>query len=708
MNFHYTKEKCGVVGVWTSEKDAPYLARRGLISLQHRGQEGAGLSVLDPHNNIITHKGMGLIPNVITEEVMKQLGDANFAIAQNRYGTSGSGNVKNAQPIERRHENLHMTLGHNGNIPEDLQLLRKKAGDHSKQISDTSLMASIIMKERIVSSSWEEALIKALPQFRGAFCNIILTNEPSIYAMRDPFGVRPLCLGRFEDGWIIASESVSLDSTGAEFVRDIEPGEIIKIDKKGKLTSFFFDEPRRPQHCIFEYIYFARPDSFLNGRRVRKGREVSGRYLAKRIKAKGLKPDAVVPTFDSGYAAAKGCAEELGVPIIDAITTSHYVGRTFIQPGQSNRIAAVSGKHNIVPDEVSGKKIVIVDDSAVRLTTSTRLARGFREAGVKEIYMGFASPPVVEQCDMGIDMRTKKELPAAKFAKQPFEKIEKKVAEHIGADEVIYLPIEETAKAFLGTKEEFYYYPFGGPHPIRGKQHVFPKMKKNITGKPKIAIFISGRGTFVQDIIDEIENGTLDAEIVTILCNKPDAPGLERARKYNIPTTVLPYVNKFKDKERRKAYDEKLVKELKKINPDLLLLSGWQMILSETFLKEAQKLEIPVINHHPGLLSSDDSETVPTSRGTIPVLRGGSVWKDAFEKKLPVSGITVHQVLPGDNFDVGPILMKGEVRIRQDDTFEIWRKRMDEIEHILLPAAIKRALHVMQYEIDISHGTYTW
>src|SRR4051794_17580995 len=169
MNFHYTKEKCGVVGVWTAEKVAPYLARRGLIALQHRGQEGAGLSVLDPQNNIITHKGMGLIPNVLTEDVMKELGHGHFALAQNRYGTSGSGNVKNAQPIERKHGDLQMALGHNGNIPEDLQLLRKLANDHSKHISDTSLMATLIMKERETSNTWEEALINVLPMFKGAF-----------------------------------------------------------------------------------------------------------------------------------------------------------------------------------------------------------------------------------------------------------------------------------------------------------------------------------------------------------------------------------------------------------------------------------------------------------------------------------------------------------------------------------------------------------
>lgn len=708
MNFHYTKEKCGVVGVWTSETDAAYLARRGIIALQHRGQEGAGLSVLNPQNNIVTHKGMGLIPNVLTESVMTELGDGNFSIAQNRYGTSGSGNVKNAQPIERKHGDLQMALGHNGNIPEDLPLLRKLANDHSKHISDTSLMATLIMKERETSNSWEEALIKVLPMFKGAFCNIILTNEPAIYAMRDPFGIRPLCLGKFEDGWIIASESVSLDATGAEFVRDIKPGEIIKIDKKGTLTSYFFGEPKKSQHCIFEYIYFARPDSFLNGKRVRAGREESGRLLAKRIMTQGLKPDAVIPTFDSGYAAAKGCAEVLGIPMIDAITTSHYVGRTFIQPGQSNRIAAVNGKHNIVPDEIYGKKIVIVDDSAVRLTTSTRLARGFREAGAKAIYMGFASPPVVEQCDMGIDMRTKKELPAAKFIKLPFEKIEKKVAAHVGADAVVYLPIEETAQAMGGTKDDFYYYPFGGPHPIRGKQPVFPKMKKQIGDKPKISVFISGSGTNLQKIIDCIEDRTIDAEISSVVSNKADAYGLERAKKHKISTTVIPYTEKFSDTDARKMYDKELIKHIKETKPDLIVLAGWMMLVGEEFLKEMQNLEIPVINLHPALMTRDFSDNITTSRGRLPIIRGINAIQKTFDANLPVGGVTVHQILPGENFDIGPIILKAEVRRKHDDTPESWEKQIHEFEYMLLPAAINRLLHVMKSGIDTSHGKYPW
>ncbi len=701
------KEKCGVVAVWTSSMHASYYARRASASLQHRGQESAGMSVLNPTGKISTHKGMGLVPHVLTEDVLKKLGNGKAAIAQNRYGTFGKSSMETAQPIEIRYHKLHLVLGHNGNIP-DVSNIRKKFDVGKKRQSDTALIAFLITKERHKYTSWEETLIHVLPEFRGAYCLVILTNDGSLFGIRDPYGIRPLCLGRLKDGWIIASESAALDTIGAEFVRDVKPGEIIKIDAQGKLHSYFFGEPKRPQNCLFEYIYFSRPDSFLNGRRVRTGREESGRLLGKRIKEKKIVPDVIVPTFDSGYPAAKGVAEILKIPTVDAITTSHYVGRTFIQPGQSNRIAAVNGKHNIIPDDISGKKVVIVDDSGVRLTTSTALAKKFKEAGAKEIYIAFASPPVVDQCDLGIDMRAIKELPAAQFQNNTLSILEDKIANYVGCDEVIYLPIEETAQAFGGKKEDFYWYTFGGPHPIRGTQEIFPKMKKKVSEKLKICVFISGKGTFVQDIIDGVKKGDIAAEICEVLSNKKDAYGIARAKNHNIPTEIISYEGKLSDKAARKTYEEKLIEHVKKLRPNVILLSNWQLILGDTFLKEMQKLEIPVINHHPALLTNDASNTVATSRGVIPVLRGASVWEETFAKKLPLSGISVHQVLPGDNFDVGPVILKAEVRIRQDDTFESWRKRMDEIEHMLLPAAMKRIIHVMSYNLNISKGDFPW
>ncbi|HVF69847.1 MAG TPA: formyltransferase family protein [Xanthomonadales bacterium] len=705
----HPKEKCGIVAVWDANNNAPYLARLALAALQHRGLESAGVSIFTPKNKIVTYKGMGLVPHVLTDSVLTQLGPSKIATGQNRYGTSGESSFANAQPIDIASGKYQITVGHNGNLP-DISNLRRLLGKQEKPTSDTTLMAKLLVKERPSFKNWEETLIHTLPLFVGAYNLTILTEDGSIFAARDPFGIRPLCLGRLPNGWIIASESVSLDTSGAEFIRDIAPGELIKIDRDGKLNSYFFGEPKRHKFCIFEYIYFARPDSFMNGRRIKAGRERSGMLLAQRIKKKNLKPDIVIPVFDSGYPAAKGVSKELGLPLVDAITTSHYIGRTFITPGQEKRVAAVGGKHNVVADEVIGKKVVVVDDSAVRLTTSFALARELKKAGATEIYMAFASPPVVDQCDMGIDMRSKKELPAAKFENEPFEVIEKNIARHIAVDQAIYLPIEDTALAMGGKKEDFYYTPFGGPHPIRDKQSSLPKRRRKIAGKPKICIFLSGGGTNLQEIINGVENKDIDAEIISVISNKEDAYGLKRAKKHNIPTIVLPYKAKLSDKKARSEYEELLIKEVSHIKPDLIVLAGWMMVLGDKFVKETQKMEIPIINLHPALMTQTNEETIQTSRGRIPVLRGWgmNIIKPPFEKNFLVSGVTVHQILPGNNFDVGPIIMKSEIRRKPEDTIESWEKKIHDTEYMLLPTALKRVIHVMKNNIDISKGEFVW
>jgi len=701
------REKCGVIGVWTTDTYAPYVARRALASLQHRGQESAGLSVLNPDGKISTYKHMGLVPHVLTEPVLKKLGPGHMAIAQNRYATFGGSHIGNAQPIAMLNGTYQLSLGHNGNIP-DVSNLKSKLSTRFTASGDTEILTAVIHKERKNQKSWLDTLLHVLPQVRGAYSLVILTNDGSIFGVRDPYGIRPLALGKLENGWILASESSALDTIDAEFIREIKPGEIIEITKDGNLISNFFGEPKRPQYCLFECVYFDRPDSFVNGLRIRAGREASGHLLGKRMKAKGISPEAVIPTFDSGYPAAKGTAHELEIPMVEAITTSHYVGRTFIQPGQNNRVAAVNGKHNIVPDEIVGKRVVIVDDSGVRLTTSTALVKKFREAGVKEVYIAFASPPVVDQCDLGIDMRAKNELPASKFEKESIDVIEKNIAKHVGADAVVYLPIEETTKAFGGKPKDFYWTPFGGPHPIRGKQEVFPKLKHKIADKPKISIFISGSGTNLQVIIDAIKKGELNAEIVSVVSNNPDAYGLERAKKAKIPTFVLEFKGKRTDTKARQHYEEQLLKHIDEVKPDLIHLSGWNFVLGDTFLKATQQKQIPVINQHPALLTNKKSETIATSHGIIPVFRGGHVIQDPFKQNLPVSGFTVHQVLPDDGFDTGPVILTAEAHKHSDDTLETWKKRVRETEHLFLPTAIKRVLHVMQSGIDISTGEFPW
>ena len=698
---------CGVIGISSSSNHASYFVRRGLAALQHRGQESAGISACKSSGEILTFKNMGLVPQAINEEVLNKLGENKLAMGHTRYGTSGASTLDNAHPITLKNGKYQLSIIHNGNLPE-IENLRQELNEHDEETNDTMLVAKLLLKKRPQFSSWIETLKDVLPQCHGSYNFIILTNDNTLFAIRDPYAIWSLSLGKLPDGFVVASESVSFDAIGAEYIRDIAPGEIVKITEDGKIDSYFFGTPKKSQHALFEYVYFARPDSFINGKRVRAGREESGRLLAKRIKSKGLKPDVVIPIFESGYPAAKGAAEALGIPIADAITTSNYVGRTFIQPGQENRVRAVNGKHNIIGDDILGKKIVVVDDSAVRMTTSKALVQELRDVGAKEVYMGIASPPVVSQCDMGIDMRSKKDLPAALYEDKPLNEIEKNIAKLIDADEMIYLPIEDTTKAMGGVKEDFYWYPFGGPHPIRDKQHIFPKLKKNITGKVKICVFISGKGTYVQDIIDGIKSNEIDAEIISIVSNKPDAYGLTRAKENNIPAKVIAYDGKLKDQKKRQEYDQKLFEYIKSIKPDFVLLSGWQMIVGETLLKQLQDLQIPVINHHPGLLTNDNSEMVATSRGVMPVMRGAHVAKDTFDQKLQVSGITVHQVLPGDKFDVGPVIMKSEVRIKRDDTFESWIAKMNATEHALLPTAIKRIVHVLQNNIDISKGEFTW
>lgn len=701
------KEKCGVVGVRTNTNNAPQLILQGLNALQHRGQESAGITIFSEKKKLITYKGQGLVSSVLSEKIIKKLGKSTTAIGHNRYGTSGSGSEKNAQPFMVTHKKHTLALGHNGNIP-DVANIKKLIGAKKTIPSDSYLAALALVQERARYHSWDETFIHVLPVFRGAYNFVAITEDGTMYGIRDPFGIRPLCLGKLSDGWIIASESIAIDAVGGEYTRDVAPGEIIKITPDGNISSFFFGPSRRPQHCLFEYIYFARPDSFMHGKRVREGREKSGTFLAKRMLEKKITPDVIVPTFDSGYPAAKGVAATLKLPMVDAITTSHYYGRTFIQPGQDNRITAVRGKHNIVPDEIINKKVVVVDDSAVRMTTSKALIKTLKDAGAKEVYFAIASPPVVEKCNLGIDMRNKKFLPAAAFAKLPLDTIENNIADLITADKVIYLPIEKTTEAFGGPPNDFYYYPFGGPHPIKTKQELFPQRKQKQQSKAKICFFISSGGTNLQKIIDHIESDDINAEIINVIANRKDAYGLMRAKKHAIPHILLEYTKKHRDTKERHTYEKKLIDVIKKNPPDIILLSGWDMILSDTFLKEMQQMDIAVINHHPALLPKNDAQTVVTSRGIFPVLKGYG-FKNSYAKHLPVAGISVHQILPGNNVDAGPVIMKAEVRIHKDDTLEEYEKKVRAMEYILLPSAIKRILHVVHTNnISIRNGDFPW
>lgn len=702
------QEHCGVAAVWTVENNAALNARTALAALQHRGQESAGITTYGQDRIIMAKPRMGLVLQVLSDKVVNSM-SSHVAIVHNRYSTTGSSSKKNAQPFTLSDGQYTLSLGHNGNLT-NVDSLRQllQTRPRRRGSSDTAYLVRFLLQERCRHSTWEDTFLTKLPLVKGAYSMVMLTENGHLFAARDPYEVRPLSIGILKNsgGWIVASETVALDSIGARFLRHVKGGELIHIDGQGNLKSVFFGKSVSPKHCLFENIYFSRPDSLLDGQRISTGREQSGKMLMQRLKAKGVIPDVVVPVFDSGYPAAKGLAEKGGIRTENAITVSHYVGRTFIRPGQEARIKSVNGKFHIIPDGIMDKDVLTVDDSGVRLTTSTILNRGINEAGAKSVSNAFASPPVVNHCDLGVDMHAK-DLPAAVWRNQSLAAIEGEVANLTGAKSVTYLPIKETAQAFGGTPDTFCHFCFGGPHPINGEDKSFRQKEKRTGDKARLLFLVSGNGTNLQNIIGAIDTGSLEATIVGVISNNPDAYGLIRAQSKSIPTAVVSSHGRLKDIEKRHIFEEELSREIEKLSPDIIMLAGWMVVLSDEFITKLQQLEVPIINLHPALLTKDNSDRVMTSRGTIPVIRGAHAIEDTYSQNLRVSGVTVHQVTPGP-FDTGPVILQEEVHRIKEESLEQWEQRVHAAEYRILSTALKRVIHVMMQGIDVADGNFPW
>lgn len=698
------QEHCGVVAIWTAKDCAALSARSALSALQHRGQESAGITTYNKDGTLTTHTGMGLVPQVLSDEVVYSM-PSYAAIAHNRYSTTGASIEKNAQPFTLSDGQYALSIGHNGNLT-NVDSLRKLLQTKPQASSDTAYLAAYLLQGRRRHSTWEDTFLTKLPLVEGAYSMVMLTENCHLFAARDPYEIRPMSIGIFKDGWVIASETVALEKIGAHFLRHVKGGELIHIDEKGNLKSSFFGESVSPKRCIFEDIYFSFPGSYSDGQRVGTGREQSGKLLAQRLKKKGINADVVVTVFDSGRPAAKGLAEESGIRTEDAITVSHYVGRTFIRPGQEARIKSVNGKFHITPDGIVGNNVLVVDDSGVRLITSTILNREMKEAGAKSVSNAFASPPVVNHCDLGVDMHSK-DLPASAWKDEPLEVIESNVAQLIGAKSVTYLPIEQTAKAFGNTPDTFCHFCLGGAHPINNAAESFRTRERLIRDKARLAVLISGNGTNLQNIINVVNEGNINADIVGVVSNKFDAYGLTRAQNHSIPIIVVPSCGRLKDTEKRKNFEEELFSEIKKISPDIIILVGWMVVLSDDFITKSRQLEIPIINLHPALLTRGNSEEVMTSRGKIPVIRGAHAIEDAYNQNIRVSGVTVHQVIPGP-FDTGPVILQEEVRRIEGESLKEWEQRIHSTEYRILPTALKRVIHVMKQGVDIADGKFPW
>lgn len=434
------EEACGVFGIYAPGRDVARLTYYGLFALQHRGQESAGIAVSDGVG-IKLHKDMGLVSDVFSEGTLDKL-TGHMAIGHVRYSTTGSSLAVNAQPLVCRYVQGSLAVAHNGNLTNANELREKLAANGSvfQSTIDSEVIVNLIA--RYGQSSIEDALLKCMIDIKGTYSLVVMT-EDKVIGVRDPYGNRPLCLGKLENDYVLASESCALDVLGAEFIRDVEPGEIITIDQDGIRSRRFISQPE-PAVCIFEYIYFARPDSNIDGINVMQARRAMGRELAQEHP---LEADLVIPVPDSGIAGALGYAEALNLTFDMGLMKNRYMGRTFIQPEQNERDLGVRLKLNPVTRLVEGKKVVVLDDSIVRGTTSKKIIQMIRDKGAREVHMLVSSPPVIDPCYYGIDTSERAQLIAAQ---KPLEEIRK----YIGADSLYYLSLEGLYRA-LGKDRGF-------------------------------------------------------------------------------------------------------------------------------------------------------------------------------------------------------------------------------------------------------------
>src|SRR5690554_398728 len=445
-------EECGVFAAWGREAIATTLI--GLVALQHRGQESAGICW--PQSQELMHRrGIGLVEDALAGFAPLNI-SAPAALGHVRYSTNGQVNAVDTQPLVFTGRLGSMALAHNGSLVNAGSIRRQleQQGSIFQTSSDCEVVAHLLA--RSTTCDLESALVSALGQVRGAYAMVVLTPK-GLLALRDPHGIRPLVLGKLQEGWVVASETCALDTVGAEFYREVAPGEMVVIDEDG-LHSIPLLPPRKPAFCIFEYVYFARPDSVFASRNVHMVRREMGRTLAREAPAQA---DIVTGVPDSSLSAAAGYAEAAGLPYETGLVRNRYLGRTFIRPSQKQRERGVALKLNPIAGAVEGKRVVLVDDSLVRGTTSRNLVTMLRRAGAREVHLRIASPPVRQGCGLGID--TKDELIAAD--KEPEE-----IAEFIGADSLAYLSTQGMVAATGLDGNEFCLGCFDGRHPVRREE----------------------------------------------------------------------------------------------------------------------------------------------------------------------------------------------------------------------------------------------
>lgn len=483
------QDACGVFGVWAPGEDVAKLTYFGLYALQHRGQESAGICVSNG-DQLLVLKDMGLVSQVFDERSLVPL-QGHLAIGHTRYSTTGASQWENAQPTLGNTAAGTVALGHNGNLTNTAELRdlveqlygRMTRGEMARgNTTDTVLITTLLTGSP--DRTLEATALEVLPKLRGAF-SLVFMDEQTLYAARDPHGIRPLVVGRLERGWVVASETAALDIVGASYVREVEPGELVTIDENGLRTARFADPT--PTGCVFEYVYLARPDTTIAGRGVHASRVEMGRRLAAEHP---VEADLVIPTPESGTPAAIGYAEASGIPYGQGLVKNAYVGRTFIQPSQTIRQLGIRLKLNPLRDVVRGKRLVVVDDSIVRGNTQRALVRMLREAGAAEVHVRISSPPVKWPCFYGIDFASRAELIANGLAVE-------EICSSLGADSLGYISVDAMVAATEQPRERLCTACFTGEYPVRVDQASDLGFLPGQTELPIGAVDADGVGTGV-------------------------------------------------------------------------------------------------------------------------------------------------------------------------------------------------------------------
>ncbi len=653
------KEACGVFGIYAPGENIAKIIFFGLLSLQHRGQEGSGIAVGDGTKiNLI--KGLGFVTQVFNENNLSFL-KGFVGLGHTRYSTTGSNSYSNVQPILIKNKNYQLAIGHNGNIINSEKLKNDLKKINFSSTTDSEIMGWVIIKSK--GKTLEEKIINSLPNFIGAYSLIVLTKE-KLFALRDPLGFKPLVLGRLNGGYVVCSETCALDTVGAKYIRDVKPGEIILIDNNGAKPIWQINSKKR-SFCLFEYVYFARPDSIINREVVNDVRKRSGTILAYEAP---VNADLVSSVPDSGTSAAVGYSKASGIPFEEVLIKNRYIGRTFIQPDQRIRELGVKIKFNPLKKVINKKRIILVDDSIVRGTTMKKLVTVLRAAGAKKIHLRICSPPIRFPCYYGVDTPIQSQLIAA-------EKDIKSIKKFLNVDSLKYLSLRSLIKATRQKESVFCTACFSGKYPTV----INKNFSKSILEPKKLAVLISniGKGSNLQAIINAIKEKNLNAKISVVISDTKEAFGLQRAKKYQIPTLVV-------------NDNDNLINILKnKYQVDFICLAGWKKIIPEKMINIFQNR---ILNIHPGLIPDELNGKVKNPDGTKALWNRGKLANQAIknflDKRATYAGSTVHFL--SKEFDFGPVLARCFEKIKPNDTINSLYGRLKKKENkIYVQALIK-------------------